>query len=480
MKTGNVVPKLEPQKGKAQNIFVQMRRICVILMALLAFTVIPAGSSAAATGWVYADGSWSYYDRYGYPVTNEWAKDTNGYWYYLDRNGDMVTNSWIERSYYVDENGVMAANQWRKLRPASGDSFDDYAEQYWYYFSPNGTRVTSSWKTINDKRYYFDSQGKMQSGWVEEQHYMGGADDGSMKTGWVKALAPYDAEKGVADTDANQHWYYISNSGTLYKPDISSGASAGVRKINSITYAFDKEGKMLTGWVNLSTTKNSSNISDYKYFGTANDGAMKSGWQYIVAPEHVIQDSWDDGHNWFYLTNSGVPKRSETNNKFKKSDFVSINGKGYLFDQYGRCKYGLVWVGEELYYFGTKEQCIIQSGVFQIREANGSTSQFFFSDLGSDKGKGLSGVYDDHLYYKGKLQIASSRENFRIVSMTTSGSNKNYVVNSSGVVQKSATVTDGYGVSYRTNSKGILTHIQRDSVNPNEVLGEEPSEPVVD
>lgn len=459
----------------------QKRKLKIALTLVLVLAVFWGLSSQAAAGWVDTNGKWQYYDKYGNMVTNEWAKDNSGLWYYLDRNGDILTETWVEGTYYVDGNGVMLTNQWKKLRPASGDSFDDYSQQYWYYFSPNGKRVENGWKSIGDKKYYFDSQGKMCSGWVDNQYYLGGPDDGAMKTGWIKALSPGDLEKGAVDSDENKNWYYLSKNGTVLVPDGASDSKAGTKKINGSTYAFDSEGRMLTGWVNLSGERESSNISDYKYFGTENDGVMKVGWQYLKAPKFVAEDSWDDGYNWFYLSTSGVPRKGGKNNKYEKSDMVTIDGKRYLFDEYGRTKSGLVWVSNELYYFGTKEQCIIQTGYFaSLKEADGTLSTFFFTSGSTDHGKGLTGVNGNYLYYKGKLQVASSKEKYRVISMNVGGSNKNYVVNTAGLIQADVSVTDGYGVVYKTNSKGILTYIYKDAVKGSDVVGEEPNEPNVD
>lgn len=459
----------------------QKRKFTVGLMLILVLAMVFGFSSLAAAGWVNTDGKWHYYDKYGYMLTNEWMKDTNGLWYYLDRNGDMLTDTWVEGTHYVNSSGVMLSNQWKKLRPDSDDNFDDYSRQYWYYFSPAGARVESSWKTIDGKKYYFDSQGKMCSGWLENEYYLGGPDDGTLQTGWIKTLNPHDAEKGVANTEENKDWYYLSKTGSITLPELTSNAKAGTKKINGSTYALDSDGKMLTGWVNLSGERDSTNISDYKYFGTVDDGVLKTGWQYLKAPKFVAEDSWDESYNWFYLSNAGIPKKGGKNNKYEKSDMTTVDGKRYLFDEYGRTKHGLVWVSDELYYFGTKEQCIIQTGYFaSLKEADGTLSTFFFTSGSTDMGKGLTGVNENYLYYKGKLQMASSNEKFRVVSMNVGGSNKNYVVSVSGLIQIDASVTDGYGVVYKTNSKGILTYIYKDAVKGTDVVGEEPNEPNVE
>jgi len=457
----------------------RIKKINIVFLLAILFSIFYNINSIAATGWVYEGGNWKYYDKYESAVCNAWVKGNDGLSYYLDKSGNMVTDSWIEECY-VNGNGVMLTNQWQKLRPASGDSFDDYKSQYWYYFGNNGSRIENSWKTINGKKYYFDSQGKMYSGWLNESYFFGDQDDGAMKTGWVKTLSIYDAEKGVEATDKNMNWYYFLTSGTLYIPDIDSGYSAATKKIDGATYAFDKDGKMLSGWANLSSTKNSSQISDYKYFGTANDGALKTGWQYVKAPSRVANSSDDEGYNWFYLSTKGVPKTGGTSGSYKKSDMVKIDGKSYLFDEYGRTLYGLQWIDSELYYLGTKDQCTIQTGIFyNLKQSNGVQTTFFFTTSGTSAGKGLTGVNDGYLYYKGKLQTAGSKEKFKVVSITIGGSNNNYVINTSGVVQKSATVTDGYGVVYKTNSKGILTYIYSEAIKASEAVGDDPSEAVV-
>ena len=101
----------------------------------------------------------------------------------------MAVNSWTGDGYYVDSNGVMAADKWLEI----GENMNgvDYGEKHWYYFLSSGKVVTDTWKKINNKWYYFDTDGAMQTGWVDGDMYYCG-DDGAAKTGWQKLPPPND------------------------------------------------------------------------------------------------------------------------------------------------------------------------------------------------------------------------------------------------------------------------------------------------
>ena len=139
-------------------------------------------------------------------------------------------------------------------------------------------------------------------------------------------------------------------------------------------------------------------------------------------------------------------------------DLVKINGNTYLFDDNGVPVYGLqkVYTDKDesdytAYYFGTRAQSSMLKGKQNIDES-GSTCQYYFSA----NGKGYTGVYDNYLYYMGKVQKADSGSKYQVFSIWSGNNVKHYVVNSSGKIAKNTTVKDRDGVKYKTNSGGIL------------------------
>ena len=145
-------------------------------------------TSLAATGWVEEDGIWYFYDRDGNRVEDEWKKSgDNWYWMDSEEGGAMAIDKLVEEdndTYYVDANGVMVRNTWVKVVNEDQDE-DDEAEYDYYYMQSNGKAYKQngdsiSKKTIDGKRYGFDSDSKMLYGWVDKSGEMQNDD-----TGWT-------------------------------------------------------------------------------------------------------------------------------------------------------------------------------------------------------------------------------------------------------------------------------------------------------
>lgn len=134
-------------------------------------------------------------------------------------------------------------------------------------------------------------------------------------------------------------WYYTNNVGELFKD---------LKDINGSKYYLDPtNGVMRYSWQTISNNK--------YYFGGANDGAMKKGWQKI-------------GAAWYYLDpNTGILKDS----------WQTINGKTY--------------------YLGDKNDGAMRSG-WQNVSKNGKTSRYYFG--GTDDGSMKTGWQKlGHWYY---------------------------------------------------------------------------------
>ena len=133
----------------------------------------------AAEGWALSNNIWTYLDKNGNRVTNEWKKGADNLWRYLNSSGEMAVNSWADNDYYVDSNGIMVSNKWMQL--ASPYSRDN-GTTYWFYFGSSGKVTKDSWKKIDGKSYLFDSDGIMQTGWSEDGDYYLSS-SGAMVTG---------------------------------------------------------------------------------------------------------------------------------------------------------------------------------------------------------------------------------------------------------------------------------------------------------
>lgn len=82
-------------------------------------------------------------------------------------------------------------------------------------------------------------------------------------------------------------------------------------------------------------------------------------------------------------------------------------------------------------------------------------TEFYFGE----NGRGYTGVKDNYLYYKGKLQKATDGQKYVCFKIDSS----NYVVNSSGKVMKNTTVKTSDGVKFKTSSNGSLSSADDDS-----------------
>ena len=152
-------------------------KIAALISAAAVLSVGGAMTAFAATGWQQENGTWVYYNRNEEKVTETWQK-SGDYWFYLDDNGEMATDSLIDDNgdtYYVDVNGVMVTNRWVAVDNENAGE-ENEPNQWWYYFGANGKAYKRSdsatgdvsLKTINGKKYTFNTDGKMQYGWVKD------------------------------------------------------------------------------------------------------------------------------------------------------------------------------------------------------------------------------------------------------------------------------------------------------------------------
>ncbi|SEU23190.1 N-acetylmuramoyl-L-alanine amidase family protein [Enterocloster lavalensis] len=351
-----------------------MRKQTKLVAVLSTAALLAIGASMtsfAAQGWAEEDATWVYYDKNGDKVTDSWKKSGDN-WYWLDADGEMATDMLVEDDdnyYYVDENGAMVRNQWVAIENEDAGE-EDEPDHYWYYFQANGKAykrsddsTTISAKTINGKKYAFDSDGKMLYGWVNDsferddeddawkncEYYFGGEDDGAMAIGWQLISITDDeadrAQPGDDFWDEDQdRWFYFKTSGK------KQGESTN-KKINGKRYGFDESGRMVASWyidesVASATTATKGEVAgemgqggaayskEFMYFSNPEDGARYTkGWFKVVPGYYLQQGKYEeDSEYWYYADGDG----NLTTNEIKK-----IKGKKYGFDNYGRMISGL-------------------------------------------------------------------------------------------------------------------------------------------
>ncbi len=399
------------------------------LMAVLApkMTTFPATASvfAKTNGWTEENGNWVYYGSEGYLETDTWKK-VNDNWYYLDSDGNLTFNQKID-DRYVGSDGSMVTNTWISIENEEDWDVEDAPSQYWYYFDKNGRAVNSRWYTINDKQYYFNEDGQMQTGLIEVDGYTyfcGDESNGAMQTGWIFF------EEDVNNPDNGDVWSYFDSRGRRIDNQTD-------KKIDGKYYTFI-DGAMQTGWVKTgnATASNADGsatdllLSNYQHYSTE-DGSRSEGWMELEGIEgiHNIDESY-----WFYLKN-GKPHAASNHSL----ELFTIDSKKYCFNEKGVMQTGLKNITLEdgttaNFYFGEEgEGGAMKTGKQTIydEESGDSFTWFFYTD-GSKKGQGLHGIYDNAVYVQGKRQDAN--EDLRYAPAVLD--DVSYLVNTKGSLQK--------------------------------------------
>ena len=354
-----------------------------IMLASIALLVVSAASLVSAKGWVQVGGSWYYQNSDGDYVTESIQTSGNSK-FYLGEDGAMVTDYFLEsygngdNAYYFGSNGAMVTNTWVAIDPSIVSNQGEYVpDAYWYYFQATGkaTKAGESSNgikkvTIDGKKYAFNADGQMLTGWINGSgevvnaddedypyetalYYGGGDNDGVLHSGW---LAYYDSGNGAGFEDRDFMYFYfnptnnkkIGNSEDNPNPSYrASSANNGIeyvtKKINGRTYAFQlNTGIMLIKWEGYNSTMSNvgsaatpSWVTSPWYFSAQDDGhRAQKGWV-LTVPAYDIDasDYKDDEEDWFYFQGNG----DMVKNQIKK-----INGKYYAFNESGEMKTGMI------------------------------------------------------------------------------------------------------------------------------------------
>lgn len=460
-----------------------------ILGAAAVMTFGACMTSFAATGWVEEGGEWYYYNKDEEAVTEQWQKASDGKYYWLNEDGVMAVSSWVEGSdgnkYFVNSHGVRITNEWRYMF-ASED--DDAEEESWFYFDSNGKMLKGK-KNVNGKTYYFSEEGKMLTGWVD--YVSGGTaqkndtglnkttvyclDSGERAIGWMKLYAPEDFE----DQEEDEEWYNFKSTGIAR---INAKAT-----INGKSYVFDDEGKMLSGWVNVTPSTSSDYEYEYVkvtkdtqdanlipteqllYCGSTDDGAVKkAGWINSVAPGKDEEDADLDKY-WYYAQKDGTLFCATSNDytaskaKLKGDDirlsdentdlhqsFVikKIGTKYYGFYGSGRMADGLVIIEQNgpdynagVYYFGKSSDGAMKTGSVSVTNDDDDSYGFYFATKTNDKftkGQGVSGNQGGKLYSNGISVGAKEGSTYQVALVWVPVDGDSYfIINENGRIMTS-------------------------------------------
>ena len=330
-------------------------------------------------------------------------------------------NAWQDSQYYFgDENDGAMAEGWREIsikddqasEAQPGDNYWDEDQTRWFYFKASGKKEKDQkGKTINGRKYGFDSYGRMDAGWVTDattsnaavkdggtqglatysntfMNYSTPEDGARFTKGWFKVTPGYYLQKNAYE-DGSDYWYYADNNGKLVTNQIKT--------INGKKYAFDNYGRMISGFV----------VLQMQQTGTAYS-------------QKDIVDKLDDEN------------RYDTADNYTR--FVQANDS--LFRS-----------GElRAYYFGSSDDGSMKTGKQSV-DLDGEKLTFEFEKNGSKKGAGLIGMNDHKLYIGGKLTTADSDNKIEVVVLNSN----NQLITKSSVADALASYSTSATQHFKSN-----------------------------
>ena len=461
------------------------------LLAVSALFLWANPSTAHAEGWDNSNGEWRYLDNANNAVSEAWRK-SGDLWYYLGDDGNMVKDSIVtvgDGIYYLDADGVMAANRWVLAK-----DIDD--NDAWYYFGADGKAYKGKdgrvyTREINGKRYLFDEEGVMLTGFFDAEgnaveddnpfksakYYFG--DDGAMYADQWLLYSQVGENPGYSElgqrnySEYDEMWLYFGANGRKYTA--SSTDQSKQREINGKAYLFDENGVMIPQLsvtnANIRATASNAKV---KYGSLDVDGELKDDyWTFTVPNEVMSQHDYDtEEHSWF---------RTKKDGSVIKDKIATVLGRRYAFDEIGRMQTGFVimleddtfgikydvdeWTKEDfltdainspiaaidrgsLYLFGTDElndgSMITGEVTVSLRDQN---AVFGFKDNGKAIGARCTLAKNDGKFYFNGLRLdADASLKYGILKDTRTGHGEYVVVDSNGKVVKGTKILkDGEG-----------------------------------
>lgn len=462
------------------------KKLLLIPCAAAALSIGAAMMSFAATGWAEENGQWVYYNSNGERATDVFKKSGN-LWFYLDSDGYMATSTLVEvddNYYYVNSQGAMVTNQWREVE--NEEAGEDEPDTWWYYLQANGKAVkksgsSDSVRTVTlptasgDAKFIFDEEGRMLSGWIDENgemltdedawrsgvYYCGMEDGGRMATGWKYLTAENDEDD---DREGDGYWFY-------FKPNGKKTTDSDSKKINGRKYRFDENGVAEFDW--YAKPGVGSDSSANMYYNTEEQCWLSTGWFKTVPSADVDPEAHDDDEPyWFYADSDG---------ELVTGEIKTIKGQKYGFDPVGKMLHGLYKItfdedgrtileAEEIeseddlpeadenvsvYYFGdSPKEGAMKTGTTTL-DIDGEKHYFKFRTSGSDKGAGVNKIDDDSIFVHGRRLEAEAGSKYEPIEYN----GETYLVSTSGKIMKNKkNIKDSDDTYYCTDKDGIITY----------------------
>lgn len=228
------------------------------------------------TGLQLVNRNYEYYNNDHTKLKTGWKK-INGYWYYFEdycavKDDD---NKEINGKYYSFGSDGKMKTGWIKLR--------NTYEPTWYYAESSGAHIDGKFTTINGVRYAFDKYGYWCADGVSkigDKIYVFDK-NGKMITGWYQ--------------DNYYDWYYLDKQGIAQK---------GWQPISGKWYYFDTDdGYMYTGSHKLPDNKIYIFDSNGVWVKIKKQGWLKVEWKWYFIDKNlqpVAGEKYIKGHNYFF------------------------------------------------------------------------------------------------------------------------------------------------------------------------------------
>ena len=192
----------------------------------------------------------------------------------------------------------------------------------WCFYNSDGSQAEEQWKKSGNNWFWLDDSGEMLTDSLveDDDNYFYVNESGAMVKNEWRELENTDDSDDASDTA----WYYFGANGKAYKA-ASSGKTTfktiGRADGTSAKYAFDEEGRMLYGWVNeesgRETGEDAWKTGTY-YLGEPGDGVLRTAqWERLEVEDDDMdeeEEEYFDGTYWFYFNTNGK-KLADTTKK---------------------------------------------------------------------------------------------------------------------------------------------------------------------
>ena len=372
------------------------------------------GKSGKNVGFVHTGGATYYYDTSGNRV-NGWMNIGSNTYYFAPK----MATGWFKvgnYSYYARNNGAILKNAWKDRS----------------YLTSSGAKAYG-WATIGGNRYYFDANGN-----------------------YVKGVKTIDGNRyRFQDNGAvyTNYWYTSKQKGKYYYG--ADGARVyGLQKIGGRYYYFKpKTGKMMTKFITAADGKRYYGHKSKGYLFTSKWFTKNGSRYYAYFDGHLATGVVKIGAKLYGFSSSGAMYKSTKrtidgktyyfykNGAAAVSKWKKIGGKYYYFDANGVMAKNTVVDGYEVSAAGVRGSKVDSKGGWKT--VNG-TKRYI---VGGKAVTGFQTISGSTYYFNSDGEM--------VTGLTTVGGKKYYFY-PDGKMCKSTTIAVS-DKEYTVNSKGVVT-----------------------